>query len=57
MIASESRTDIFNRSGEASVKDWGAVGDGETDDTKAFEAAIEQVANAPAGANTCCTLL
>lgn len=49
MTASDDKTDTFNRTGEANVKDWGAVGDGETDDTKAFEAAVEHVANAPAG--------
>lgn len=43
------KEDQFERSGEANVKDWGAIGDGQADDTDAFECAIAQVVSAPAG--------
>ena len=44
------KEESFERSGEANVKDWGAIGDGQADDTEAFECAIAHVVNAAAGA-------
>jgi polygalacturonase len=38
------------RSGEANIRDWGAIGDGQTDDTDAFEAAMQHIVSSPAGA-------
>lgn len=43
------KEDQFERSGEANVKDWGAIGDGQADDTDALECAIAHVVSAPAG--------
>jgi hypothetical protein len=46
---SSQRLYKLHMEGVANVKEWGAIGDGKADDTKAIEAAIEAVVQSSSG--------